>query len=165
MSVKRLLLGLFALLAVAGVAQENNMVDLKFSLDNGKTWAEDFPSLPKPGLLLVKAAFASDEKRPVDNGVVTSSLFCAQQDFASANAGRERLERQDGLGSRSSTNHTLASPIPALLYINLTWEPARWACLAPATNGRAGNIFPPLCLHARRSPPAPTSSRLNSPTG
>lgn len=127
MQLKSLFLGVSALLAVAASAQQApaNMVDLTFSLDDGKSWSDDFPSLPKPGVFLVKATLASGEKRPVADGVVTTSLCCGERDFASANSGAQDLSGRKIWVQKLQKNYTgFMRPDPFVYPVDLRSRPA-----------------------------------------
>lgn len=61
---------------------------LEFSVDGGKTYETDFPILHEPCKLLVRLKWnVSGETREVRNGIVTTSLYNENTDFASANRG------------------------------------------------------------------------------
>jgi len=95
MRIKYLISLLFIFLGMPVFCQEApvNSIDLKFSIDGGKTWVVGFPSLPKPDEFLVKASFSTNEKREVEPGIVNTNIFSRQRDFASASTGQ-----QDWLG-------------------------------------------------------------------
>jgi len=62
---------------------------LEFSLDSGKTWSQDFPSMKAPGVVDVKLTWSAEEARPVEMSVATTKLYSRERDFASANRGKQ----------------------------------------------------------------------------
>ena len=63
---------------------------LQFSTDNGKNYSNDFPVVKVGSELLVKVNYeVVNEQRKIKNGVLTTSLFNHETDFASAKTGKQ----------------------------------------------------------------------------
>lgn len=103
-------------------------IELKFSLDDGKTWSDDLPvvTLKKPEFQ-VKAIWKDDEKRPIMNGMASSSLVGFDGNFASANCGHQASWKPSGFYQKLNPPHgwsSLSKPKQFVYRVNLGTRPA-----------------------------------------
>ncbi|MCF6175395.1 MAG: hypothetical protein L3J71_06485 [Victivallaceae bacterium] len=70
---------------------EDETIDamLQFSIDGGKTFSEDAPTIKQGGSVKVKLVYTNTETRAIHNKVIYSLLYSTDTDFASANCGKQ----------------------------------------------------------------------------
>jgi beta-galactosidase len=88
--IAKLMLVALLLSPLLRAAQPDFQVNLQFSLDGGGTWLEKLPVLEKPGKVLLRVDWQiTGETREILSNVITTNLFSADTDFASAVTGKQ----------------------------------------------------------------------------